>query len=108
MSDIDFSSLTERQKRELDYHREHAEENRQVLTKGFSWDVLENPKRKWWNAYWHMFAFLIGCDLKGKRVLVVGCGFGDDALRVAKLGANVSAFDLSEASLAIADKLAKR
>jgi 2-polyprenyl-3-methyl-5-hydroxy-6-metoxy-1,4-benzoquinol methylase len=30
------------------------------------------------------------CDLRGKDVLVVGCGFGDDALRIAKLGANVT------------------
>jgi ubiquinone/menaquinone biosynthesis C-methylase UbiE len=46
--------------------------------------------------------------LIGKKVLVVGCGFGDDALRIAKLGADVSAFDLSEDSLSIARKIAER
>lgn len=55
-----------------------------------------------------MYEYLVSCDLKDKRVLVVGCGFGDDALRLAKLGAKVSAFDLSPDSLEIAKALACR
>lgn len=100
--------LTERQQRELDYHREHAKEHRGLLESPFSWDVLQDPGRRWWNAYWQMYAYLVQCDLNGKNVLVVGCGFGDDALRLAKLGAKVSAFDLSPDSLYIARELAKR
>lgn len=100
--------LTERQKNEVEYHRRHAEQNASILTQPFSWEVLENPLRRWWNAYWQMYACLAALDLKGKRVLVVGCGFGDDALRVAKLGADVFAFDLSPDSLAIARALAER
>jgi ubiquinone/menaquinone biosynthesis C-methylase UbiE len=102
------AELTDRQQRELDYHREHAKEYQRVLDAPFSWDVLQHPERRWWNAYWGMFAYLVGCDLKDKRVLVVGCGFGDDALRLAKLGARVSAFDLSPDSLQIAQGLATR
>jgi ubiquinone/menaquinone biosynthesis C-methylase UbiE len=55
-----------------------------------------------------MYEYLVNCDLKDKKVLVVGCGFGDDALRLAKLGAKVSAFDLSPDSLNIAKALASR
>lgn len=55
-----------------------------------------------------MYEYIVNCDLKDKRVLVVGCGFGDDALRLAKLGAKVSAFDLSPDSLEIAGALASR
>ena len=55
-----------------------------------------------------MYGYLVTCGLKDKRVLVVGCGFGDDALRLAKLGAKVSAFDLSPDSLEIARGLASR
>ena len=55
-----------------------------------------------------MYAYLLTCDLKDKDVLVVGCGFGDDALRLSKLGAKVSAFDLSPDSLQIAKALATR
>ena len=66
------------------------------------------PGRRWWNAYWGMYEYLVNSNLKDKDVLVVGCGFGDDALRIAKLGARVSAFDLSPDSLQIARELAKR
>jgi len=102
------TEFTERQQRELDYHREHAQEHNQVLTKPFSWDVLQKPNRRWWNAYWQMYAYLLSCDLTDKNVLVVGCGLGDDALRLSKLGARVWAFDLSPDSLQIAAALAAR
>ncbi len=100
--------LTERQKNELEYHRAHALENAAMLKRPFSWDVLDRPSRRWWNAYWQMYTYLSDLNLKGNRVLVVGCGFGDDALRLAKLGANVYAFDLSPDSLSIAKALADR
>ena len=102
------SELTDRQQRELDYHREHAMLHRTLLDREFSWDVLVRPERRWWNAYWAMYAHLCSCDLAGKSVLVVGCGFGDNALRLTKLGARVSAFDLSPDSLQIARALAQR
>jgi 2-polyprenyl-3-methyl-5-hydroxy-6-metoxy-1,4-benzoquinol methylase len=108
MSAIDIRQLTERQRREFDYHREHAEKHRHLLTGHCCWDVIERPKSRWWNAYWQMYAFLVDRDIANKRILVLGCGFGEDALRIAKLGAQVSACDLSEASLAIAERLAER
>ncbi len=100
--------LTERQQNELEYHRQHAVKKQQLLTQPFSWDVLDKPCRRWWNAYWSMYAQLARLDLAGKRVLVVGCGYGKDALPLAKLGAAVHAFDLSPDLLSIARALAKR
>lgn len=105
---MDEKELTARQQRELEYHRDHAKEHETLLNQSFSLDVIRNPKRRWWNAYWTMYSYILNCDLINKNVLVVGCGFGDDALRIAKLGANVCAFDLSPDSLAIAKKLAER
>ena len=102
------SQLSERQQRELDYHRERAIRHGEVLTAPFDWNVLRNPGKRWWNAYWQMYARLLDLDLAGRKVLVVGCGFGDDALRLAKAGAIVSAFDLSPESLDIARALAAR
>ena len=55
-----------------------------------------------------MYTYLLSKKLKGKNVLVVGCGFGEDALKLSKAGANVKAFDLSPESLLIARKLADR
>lgn len=101
-------NLTERQKNELEYHRAHALDNKSILMRPFSWDVLDRPSRRWWNAYWRMYAYLSSLNLNEKRVLVVGCGFGDDALRLAKLGAKVHAFDLSPDVLLIAKSLAER
>jgi 2-polyprenyl-3-methyl-5-hydroxy-6-metoxy-1,4-benzoquinol methylase len=100
--------LTDRQARELDYHREYAKQKVSLLTKPFSYEVSEAQKRRWWNGYWTMYSVLRQLPLAGKKVLVVGCGLGDDALRLAKLGAHVSAFDLSPESLAIASALALR
>ena len=93
------TELTDRQRREVEYHKGHA-----TLQKAdpITFDVLYSPKRRWWNAYWDLWTYLTSLDLKEKRVLVVGCGGGEDAILFAALGAKVSAFDLSPDMLAIA------
>lgn len=103
-----MDALTERQRRELDYHEKRAEQHRHLLTQPMDWDVLNNPGRRWWNAYWSLWEYLLRQDLPGKRVLVVGCGYGEDALRLAKAGAVVSAFDLSGEAVSIARQRAER
>jgi len=100
--------LSDRQQREIEYHRHRAKEHASLLAKPFSWEVLDRPSRRWWNAYWQMYDYLVNVGVRGKRVLVVGCGFGDDAFHLAKLGAEVYAFDLSPESLALASSLAER
>lgn len=100
--------ITERQRRELEYHKAHAELNVNILERPFSYDVVLNQQRRWWNANWEMYTYLLDKGLNGQKVLVVGCGFGDDALKLAKVGAKVKAFDLSPESLQIARKLAIR
>ena len=100
--------LTARQQHELDYHRERAQQHRQIVDAPFSYAVLDNPRRRWWNAYWRMYACIAEHDFPSKHALVIGCGFGDDALRLARLGFTVHAFDLSPDSLAIATALAAR
>jgi ubiquinone/menaquinone biosynthesis C-methylase UbiE len=101
-------ALTERQQRELDYHREHARKHASLLDEPFGYEVLDNPGRRRYNAYWRMYDHLLSLGLRDRDALVVGCGFGDDALRLAKAGARVCAFDLSPQSLDIARRLAQR
>jgi ubiquinone/menaquinone biosynthesis C-methylase UbiE len=93
------AELTQRQQREIDYHKGHAALQRVTPMK---FDVLYSEKRRWWNAYWDVWTYLKALGLKGKRVLVVGCGAGDDAILFGELGAKVSAFDLSPDMIAIA------
>lgn len=100
--------LTDRQRREVEYHARRASTMQHLLDAPISWEVLDRPARRWWNAYWAMWAYLLRCGLPGKRALVVGCGYGLDALRLAKAGAIVSGFDLSDESLEIARGLARR
>jgi 2-polyprenyl-3-methyl-5-hydroxy-6-metoxy-1,4-benzoquinol methylase len=100
--------LTDRQLREVEYHRKRAEQFREIIDKPISWQVVENPAIRWWNSAWQMFYHLKKCGIQGKNVLVIGCGFGDDALFAAKMGASVSAFDISVESLEIAKLRAEK
>jgi ubiquinone/menaquinone biosynthesis C-methylase UbiE len=76
--------------------------------KSVDYDVVTSPVRRWWNAYWDVWTFVINLGVQGKSVLVMGCGAGEDALYFAKLGAKVSAFDLSPDMLAHGIKLAQK
>ena len=105
---INHESLTERQTRELVYHREHAELHKEILNQPISYDVVLNKKRRWWNQLWAMYSYLLNKELRGKNVLVMGCGFGLDAILLARTGANVTAFDLSPEAILIARELANR
>ena len=101
-----MDELTERQQRELEYHRKHASLVAEKF-RSVNYDVVTSATRWWWNAYWDIWTFLIGQQLAGKKVLIAGCGWGGDALRFAKLGAVVSACDLSSDMMALGIKLAK-
>jgi SAM-dependent methyltransferase len=58
---------------------------------------------------WHQkeFRFSLVGDLRGKRILDVGCGAGDNALLLAHRGAEVTGVDVSPASIAVARRRAR-
>lgn len=101
-------NLTPRQQRELDYHREHAAKRNALAREPVNLDVVEEPRRRWWNAYWVLYTIVRRLPIAGMRVLVPGCGFGEDAIRLAVLGAEVHTFDLSPDVIEIARQRAKR
>ena len=103
-----LSDLTPRQRSEYEFHRTHAQERRGLLKESVAQDILSTTGRRPWNAYWSMYDRIMDAAPAGKRVLVPGCGFGDDAIRLAMLGARVSAFDLSPESIEIAQQRAAR
>ncbi len=87
--------LTDRQQREIDYHRDYAAAKAAEKLVPVNFDVIDGEKRRPQNAFWSCYDRLLARDLKGKRALVPGCGFGEDAIRLARLGASVEAFDIS-------------
>jgi ubiquinone/menaquinone biosynthesis C-methylase UbiE len=88
-------SFTDRQQREIDFHRDFAASKAASILVPVNFDVIESEKRRPQNAFWSCYDRLLALDLKGKRALVPGCGFGEDAIRLARLGATVEAFDIS-------------
>jgi ubiquinone/menaquinone biosynthesis C-methylase UbiE len=103
-----FAVLAKRQHRERDYHEEFAKRNRVMITQPVLLDLIETGPRRPWNGYWTSYDLLMAESLTGKRVMVPGCGFGEDAIRLAKLHAEVHTFDLSPESLEIARQRAAR
>lgn len=100
-------SLTDRHQREIESQRANAGKHQWRKTTPVPLDVVESPRRRWWNALWSLYTKLRDLDLSGKRVLVVGSGFGYDAIRLTHLGAEVYGFDLSAEALDIAKTRAK-
>jgi ubiquinone/menaquinone biosynthesis C-methylase UbiE len=99
-----MGALSERQQREIDYHRGRAAEYAHLAAKPPYLYPVTAPRWcfKWWNAYWVMLRKADRLDLLGKRVLVIGCGFGDDTLQLAYFGAAISAIDISAETVEIA------
>ncbi len=97
-----IGDLTERQRREIAYHKERAELIREHSRRVISYDILHEPHRRWWNHHWSVYSALIDLGVTGKSVLIPGCGEGTDAIRLSRLGAEVCAFDLSQEMLTIA------
>jgi 2-polyprenyl-3-methyl-5-hydroxy-6-metoxy-1,4-benzoquinol methylase len=100
--------LTSRQQSEIDFHRTHAATRHDLIDEPVAADLLATLARRPWNAYWSLYDRIIAAHPAGKRVLIPGSGFGDDAIRLAMLGAHVSAFDLSPESVDIARTRAAR
>jgi ubiquinone/menaquinone biosynthesis C-methylase UbiE len=88
-------ALTERQQHEQEFHREFALKHTDRVNQDVARDIISPGPRRWWNAFWSMYDRILKVGVAGKRVLIPGCGFGEDAIRLSYLNARVSAFDLS-------------
>jgi ubiquinone/menaquinone biosynthesis C-methylase UbiE len=100
--------LTDRQARELAYHRERVLQFAKLADEPVNLEVVTSPVRFWWNPYWHLYSLLREWPLAGKKALVLGCGYGEDAIRLNALEMKVSACDLSPEAAAIAEARAAK
>ncbi len=101
------SQLTERQSRELEYHRDHAAYSASVVDTEIEEAVIKSPNRRWWNHYWEMYSYFQSLNLASMTVLVDGCGFGKDVLSICSMGAkSVDGNDLSPESIVLAKQWA--
>lgn len=62
------------------------------------------PRRPWFNKE---LRFQLLGDLRGKRVLDVGCGEGSNAVLMARFGAEVTGLDISPRSIALCNRRAE-
>jgi ubiquinone/menaquinone biosynthesis C-methylase UbiE len=98
----DEAGLSDRQQREIEYHRGRAASHAHFAREPVNLSAVTSTRYRWWNAYWVILRKAKKLGLAGKKVLVIGCGFGDDAIQLAYLGASISAVDISAESVAIA------
>ncbi len=108
MPDNRNGTLDDRQRRERAYHEDFAARHKDKAEQPVGLDVISPGPRRPWNAFWTAYDLLMTERPAGKRVLIPGCGFGEDAIRLAKLGADVHASDLSPDLLDIAQRRAER
>ncbi len=90
-------ALTARQLSEQQFHAQYATKHAGLASTPVDLSICVSKQRRPWNAYWSLYDRIIAAapDIKGKRVLVPGCGFGEDCIRLAALGADVHGIDLS-------------
>jgi ubiquinone/menaquinone biosynthesis C-methylase UbiE len=103
MKDSHLTALSDRQKREKDYYEQYAEKLEPNRTVDFS-PVTSHEQRPW-NSYWEVYALCRGLFNQGTTILDFGCGPGDNAIRLAKIGYNVVGFDICANNIKSAQEL---
>ena len=108
------TQLSERQQREKVYYESYAQSF--DVTQDIDFTPIDSQisgdEFRPWNSYWrtyqipiHFYQSLQKTDTQVIRLLDFGCGPGDNALRLSRIGYHVTGFDISESNVGIAKKL---
>lgn len=104
--ELDHQGLTERQRREIETYNERA-----VAEWRESVDLHHYNQNRFgpWNPYWRTMHYALEkYPTENSRVLAYGCGAGALGLRLANLGYQVHAFDISDQLIRNAQYLAEK
>jgi len=100
-------ALTDRQTREREYFDEWI--SRQEESPEVSFESVESAETRPWNPYWYVAQLAKELySSPSQRLLDFGCGFGYYSLLFARIGYQVSGFDVSAKNIATAHQLAHR
>ncbi|MEP0843196.1 MAG: class I SAM-dependent methyltransferase [Phycisphaerae bacterium] len=98
--------LTPRQRAEREFYQVHA---RLHAPETVTFDPVLGRQRRPWNSYWFVYEQARAFYQAGARkVLDFGCGKGVVAVRLARIGFEVSGFDISPNNIEVARRLAER
>lgn len=105
--DLD-DAATRRIESERIYHEQYYRRHAAALEVDFalSTSVVRKPHNLTW-AYYDAILGHFGGDVRGKKLLVVGCGAGLVALNLARSGALVDGFDVSKEAIALCKRRAE-
>jgi 2-polyprenyl-3-methyl-5-hydroxy-6-metoxy-1,4-benzoquinol methylase len=102
--------LTERQRRERAYYDQFSRRGpASSQSYEISFDPVLGREERPWNSYWFVYELAMRHFRSAdQRLLDFGCGPGDSSLRYARIGYEVSAFDISPNNIATAEAAAKK
>lgn len=99
-------SLSERQRRELEFYEEFSIRNEPSEV---CFDAISGKETRPWNSYWHVIEIVKqNFRSEDQKVLDFGCGPGQNSLIFSKIGYQVFGFDLSPMNISIAERLAQK
>lgn len=97
--------MEERKQKEIEYYDKHAEKLLTCQAGELTTD-FEGFDPQFLSSYRYLYRLLKN-EVKGKKVLDYGCGNGNHAIYLASQGGKIIAGDLSQQSLAVAEKKAR-
>lgn len=105
-SNVPGPTLTDRQKRELEFYDEFSKINE---PEGISLAAVKSKEPKPWNSYWRVVELAKqNFQSNEQKLLDFGCGKGELSVLFCRIGYEVFGFDISTNNIEIARRLASR
>lgn len=99
-------TLSERQKRELEFYEEFSRIN---TPSGISLAAVKSKDKKPWNSYWRLVEIVNeNFSSNEQKILDFGCGKGETSILFCRIGYEVFGFDISPNNIEIAKRLAAK